>query len=59
VERLLEVGACISMSTPGQPTENAFPESCFKTVKGEEVYLHQYQTFEEAQEHLQTFLEDV
>ena len=25
----------------------------------EEVYLHQYQTFEEAQTRLQTFLEDV
>jgi transposase InsO family protein len=30
-----------------------------KTVKWEEVYLHQYQTFEEAQARLQTFLEDV
>jgi hypothetical protein len=28
-------------------------------VKCEEVYLHQYQTFEEAQARLQTFLEDV
>ncbi|MGZ3647382.1 MAG: integrase core domain-containing protein [Ktedonobacteraceae bacterium] len=31
----------------------------FKTVKWEEVYLHQYQTFGEAQTRLQTFLEDV
>jgi transposase InsO family protein len=30
-----------------------------KTVKWEEVYLHHYQTFEEAQASLQTFLEDV
>ncbi len=30
-----------------------------KTLKWEEVYLHQYQTFEEAQARLQTFLEDV
>jgi len=37
VERLLDVGASISMSTPGQPTENAFAESFFKTVKWEEV----------------------
>ena len=59
VERLLEVGANISMSTPGQPTENAFAESFIKTVKCEEVYLHQYRTFEEAQARLQTFLEDV
>ena len=59
MERLLEVGACISRSTPGQPSENAFAESFIKTVKCEEVYLHQYRTFEEAQARLQTFLEDV
>jgi len=47
------------MSAPGQPTENARAESFFKTVKCEEVYVHKYQTFEEAQVHLQTFLEDV
>jgi putative transposase len=59
VERLLDVGANISMSTPGQPTENAFAESFFKTIKCEEVHVHQYQTFEEAQARLQAFLEDV
>ena len=59
VERLLDVGANISMSTPGQPTENAYAESFIKTLKCEEVYLHRYQTFEEAQARLQTFLEDV
>lgn len=40
VERLLDVGANISMPTPGQPTENAFAESFIKTLKWEEVYLH-------------------
>ncbi|HEX4208456.1 MAG TPA: IS3 family transposase [Ktedonobacteraceae bacterium] len=59
VQRLQCVGAQISMSAPGQATENARAESFFKTVKYEEVYVHRYQTFEEAQEHLQTFLEDV
>jgi putative transposase len=47
------------MSLPGHPTQNARAESFFKTVKCEEVYLHHYQTFEEAQTRLQTFLEDV
>jgi putative transposase len=47
------------MSTPGQPTENAYAESFNKTLKCEEVYVHQYRTFEEAQACLQTFLEDV
>jgi len=59
VEQLLSVGAIISMSTPGLPTENAFAESFIKTVKCEEVYVHQYHTFEDAQARLQTFLEDV
>ena len=40
-------------------TENARAESFFQTVNYEEVYVHRYQTFEEAQAHLQTFLEDV
>jgi putative transposase len=47
------------MFAPGQATENARAESFFKTVKCEEVSVHKYQTFEEAQAHLQTFLEDV
>ena len=34
-------------------------ESFIKTVKWEEVYLHEYQSFEEAQARLQTFLENV
>jgi putative transposase len=59
VNRLQRVGIQISMSVPGQPTQNARAESFFKTLKGEEVYVHRYQTFEEAQAHLQTFLDDV
>ena len=47
------------MSVPGQPIQNARAESFFKILKCEEVYVHRYQTFEEAQAHLQTFLEDV
>jgi putative transposase len=45
VQRLQSVGAQISMSAPGQATENARAESFFKTVKYEEVYVHRYQTF--------------
>ena len=59
VKRLQSVGARIRMSAPGQATENARAESFIKTVKYEEVYVHRNQTFEEAQAHLQTFLEDV
>jgi putative transposase len=59
VNRLQSVGIQLSMSAPGQPTQNARAESFFKTLKYEEVYVHHYQTFEEAQAHVQTFLEDV
>jgi transposase InsO family protein len=41
VERLLDVGANISMSTPGQPTENAFARSlCRRRSLWDEVYLY-------------------
>ena len=35
------------------------PESFFKTLKREEVYLHDYRTFEEAEANLSRFIEDV
>src|SRR6266581_3591125 len=59
VERLLSVQAQISMSAVGNPYDNAKAESFFKTLKQEEVYLKQYQTFEEAQANIGQFLEDV
>jgi putative transposase len=59
VRRLHSVQARISMSAKGCATDNAMAESFFKTVKYEEVYLHRYQTLEEARSQLQTFLEDV
>jgi putative transposase len=59
VERLLSVQAHISMSAVGNPYDNARAESFFKTLKQEEVYLKQYQTFEEAQANIGQFLEDV
>jgi len=59
VERLEQAGAPISMSGKASPLENAQAESFFKSVKVEEVYLHTYHTFEEAQAHLALFLEEV
>jgi len=59
VQRLQAAGAQISMSAKGTPLDNAQAESFFKTVKVEEVSLHTYHTFEEAQAHLAHFLEDV
>jgi putative transposase len=59
VERLLSVQAQISMSALGNPYDNAKAESFFKTLKREEVYLNQYQTFAEAEANIAQFIEDV
>ena len=59
VERLHEHGIQISMAARGNPYENAQAESFFKTLKSEEVYLKEYRDIDEAQQHLDRFIEDV
>jgi putative transposase len=59
VGRLEEVGARISMAAVGNPYENAKAESFFRTLKMEEVYLKDYQGFEEAEENIGEFIEEV
>jgi putative transposase len=59
VSRLEAAGCRISMSAKGNPYDNARAESFFKTLKREEVYLQQYQTFAEAERNLTRFIEDV
>ena len=59
VARLADAGGQISMSAKGNPYDNARAESFFKTLKREEVYLQQYQTFAEAEQHLARFIDDV
>jgi transposase InsO family protein len=49
----------ISMSGKGNPYDNAFAESLFKTIKQEEVYLWQYETFSDVVERIPYFIEDV
>jgi len=58
-ERLLSVSVQISMSAKGNAYDNAKAESFFKTLKQEEVYLKQYQTFEEASANIGQFIDDV
>ena len=58
-ERLLSVGVQVSMSAKGNVYDNAKAESFFKTLKQEEVYLKQYQTFEEASANIGQFIDDV
>lgn len=49
----------ISNSAKGNPYHNAFVESFMKTLKQEEVYLANYETYLDVQENLPTFIEEV
>lgn len=58
-ERLLLARARISMAAKGTPLENAQAERFFRTLKQEEVYLHEYQSFAEAEASIGRFIDDV
>lgn len=58
-ELLRTAGVQISMSAQGQPTENAYAERFMRTLKEEEVYLHEYQDFADARTHIARFMDDV
>ena len=49
----------ISMSRTGNPYDNATMESFFKTLKNEEVYLCEYETYEDVMERIPYFIEAV
>jgi len=49
----------ISMSRKGNPYDNAFAESFIKTLKCEEVYLNEYETFDDALKNIWHFIEKV
>lgn len=59
IERLNQFGIKISMSRKGNPYDNAFAESLNKTLKVEEVYINEYETFEEALKNIKHFIEIV
>ncbi len=59
VDRLKENRIRISMGRKGNPYDNAFAESFIKTLKYEEVYLSEYETFNEAHTNIKRFIEEV
>lgn len=59
IKMLKDHGIKISMSAKGNPYDNAYVESFFKTLKQEEVYLWQYETFSDVIERIPYFMEDV
>ncbi len=59
VELLNDYGFRISNSAKGNPYHNAFLESFMKTLKQEEVYLANYETYWDVIENLPQFIEDV
>jgi len=59
VEELKRYGFQISMARTGNPYENAMMESFFKTLKYEEVYLWEYETYQDVVARLPYFIEEV
>jgi putative transposase len=59
VEELKSRGFLVSMTRVGNPYENAMMESFFKTLKYEEVYLCEYETYDDVTTRLPYFIEEV
>ena len=56
---LEEDGFCISMAARGNPYDNAMVKSFIKTLKHEEVYLWEYESFDDVAERLPYFIDNV
>lgn len=56
---LQEAQVQISMAAKGTPTDNAFVERFMRTLKEEEVHLHEYRDLADARTHIGRFLEEV
>jgi putative transposase len=59
VKILQQHGFHISMSAKGNPYDNAFAESLMKTLKYDEIYLWNYETWNDVMDRLPNFIEEV
>jgi putative transposase len=59
VKRLEDGGTKISMADTGISVDNPFAESFNRTLKVEEVYLKNYESFDDAKQSITTFINDV
>lgn len=59
VELLEKEGFRISMSAKATPTDNAYIESFFKTLKHEEILLKKYKRLDDVQSNVPRFIEEV
>ena len=59
VAELKRYGILVSMSRSGNPYDNAFAESFMKTLKRDEVYLWEYESFIDVAERVPHFIEQV
>ena len=59
VDKLNESGFHSSCSRKGNPYDNAWTESFMKTLKHEEIYMGQYETYLDVVENLPAFIEEI
>jgi putative transposase len=59
IQILKSTGVQISMAARGKPTENAYVERVMRTLKEEEVSLHEYRDLADARQHIARCLDDV
>lgn len=59
VAMLEQHGIRVSMSRKGNPYDNAFAESFIKTIKYDEVHMNEYLTFQDVEENIEKFIEEV
>jgi putative transposase len=59
LKRLKSFEVQISFADKGKPTQNAYAERVIRTIKDEEVYLNEYQDFQDADRQIGKFIDDV